>query len=337
MTQQELHIIPQESDPSWRCALELVRTTLDIPTVLPALVKNSWSGLYETKDFMHGIGFPGSCPRSLIRAAQMTAQGEQETPADVERAVSVLGVQFSSVIVAVNFVCRAALMQRPPQALWTPLFREMMTAIEVGYHFGCIAPDIGAAGGALMGFSHNAGLAVLLAHDVQRFADWRSEESDENSRQKALQFYGCEPYQVGAMTLQQLGFGPQIALAAALASGKLRHELIEVIPEVSLWRASSYWIDALRRGADFPTDAEARATFDHLPPAGVDGRTTESNAEFYGQFEQLTLNNSTWMWHLPKGSYEETEALLAKPRQSTVKGKVWKTSKREIIFEGRNS
>ncbi len=337
MSHQELQIDTQDKDPTWACALELVRATLDIPSVLPPLVKNSWSGLYETKDFMHGIGFPGSSPRSLMRAAEIASDTGQETPADVERAVSILGVQFSSVVVAINFVCRAALLQRPPEALWAPLFRDTMTSIEVGYRFGCLAADIGAAGGALMGFSRNVGRNVLLAHDARRFSDWCSSEPGNESRQKALQLYGCEPYQVGALTIQQLGFGPEIALAAALASGNLQHELIEVVPTVSRWKAAFHWIDALQRGAPFPTDAESRIAFDDLLPAGADGEPVDSGAPFHEQFAQLARNSSSWMWHLPKASYEETVALLSSPPQTTVKGKVWKTNKREIIFEGRNS
>jgi hypothetical protein len=337
MSHEELRINTQENDPTWECALELVRNTLDIPSVLPPLVKNSWAGIYETKDFMHGMGFPGSSPRALMRAAEVASDTAQETPADVARAVSILGVQYSSVVVAINFVCRAALLQRPPEALWAPLFRDMMTAIEVGYHFGCRAADIGAAGGALMGFSRTAGRSVLLAHDVKRFSHWCSSESGDVSRRKALELFGCEPYQVGALTIQQLGFGPEMALAVALASGHLHHELIEVVPTVSRWKAAFHWIDALQRGAPFPDDSESRIAFHHLLQAAGPGEPTDSRTDLHTQLAQLARNSSSWLWHLPKGSYEETAAHLASPPQATIKGKVWKTNKREIIFEGRDS
>lgn len=337
MSQQQPRIDSQDNDPTWACALELVRTTLDIPSVLPSLVKNSWSGLYGAKDFIHGMGFPGSNPRSLMRAAEMPSSTGQETPAEVERAVSALGVQFSSVIVAINFVCRAALLQRPSEALWAPLFRDTMTSVEVGYRFGCLATDIGPAGGALMGFSRSAGQNVLLAHDAQRFSDWCASESGSESRQRALELFGCEPYQIGALTIQQLGFGPEIALAAAIAGGNLHYELIEVVPMVSRWKAAFNWIDALQRGSQFPADAESRLSFAHLLPEGLPEAPTDSGAQFHTQFAELTKNSSSWLWHLPKASYEETVEHLSRPPQATIKGKVWKTNKREITFEGRNS
>jgi hypothetical protein len=200
-----------------------------------------------------------------------------------------------------------------------------------------VAADVGVAGGALMGFSQNAGRTILLAHDTTRFADWCSNTSDENSRKRALELFGCEPYQVGALALQQLGFGPEIALAAALAGGHLHHELIEDAPVVSTWKAAFNWIEALCRGASCPADAESRTAFNHLLPPEVSGEVTNSIALFHTELAQLVRERSCWMWHLPKGSYEETAAHLASPPQATVKGKVWKTNKREIIFEGRNS
>ncbi len=340
MSQQDPHLRTTHYDSTWASALDLVKSTLDIPTVLPPLVKNSWSGLYESKDFMHAIGFPGSNPRSLMRAAHIVALNKEDTPADVERAVAILGVRFSSVIVAINFVSQAALAQRPAEGLWMPLFRDTMTAIEIGYRFGALSSDIGVEGGALMGFSSYAGQMVLLAHDSQRFSEWRSNGCDTNSHLRALELFGCEPYQVGALTLQQLGFGPEIALAAALASGNLHHELVEVVPVVQRWKAAFNWIDAIRRGAPFPADVESCAAFEHLLQPAANGDIPQAQGDTHVPtshvptwLTEIALNSSDWMWHLPKDSYEATIRLLSSPRQTTVKGKVWKTSKRQFVFE----
>jgi hypothetical protein len=208
-----------------------------------------------------------------------------------------------------------------------------MTAIEVGYRFGGFAPAIGPEGGALIGFSHNAGLTLLLAYDQKRFADWRSGDVAINSRQRALELFGCEPYQVGALTLQQLGFGPEIALAAALANGALHHELIEISGTVRAWKAAFTWIEALQRGAPFPNDVEARSAFSRLLPSGPNEELSEPLQRFHSQLADIRHKCSAWMWHLPKASYEATGEHLHAFTTKAIKGKVWKTEKRQIIFE----
>jgi|GEM_PF-1446634 len=322
-------------EPSWSYALEIVKSTLDIPTALPPLIKNCWSGLYKTPDFMHAIGFPGWAPRSLMQAANLLIEDGNGSVEDVERAVEALGVRLAGVVVAVNFVCRAALMKRPTTELWAPLFRETMTAIEVGYHFGSIAPEIGVEGGILLGFSNNAGLTVLLANDPLIFGEWLAGRHAHDAHQRAIKTFGCEPYQVGALALQQLGFGPEIALAAALANGSLHHELIEVSPMVSTWKAGVNWVQALTRGIPFPTDTESRLAFKHLLPPQLDGSLAQELQGFHAQLAEIRGNSSAWTWHLPRATYEETESYLAAPRKTTVKGKIWKTEKRRITIEPR--
>jgi hypothetical protein len=332
-TSLEYDFLISKSDGTWDEALNVVRSSLEIPSVLPTLVKNCWGDLYGPHDFIRAAGFPGWNAQCLLRAAQNTPSGEKPSSLDVEQAVSKLGVKPASVVLVVNFVCQAVLRTNPPQKQWTPLFREMMSLVEVGYHFGTVAHEVGTGGGMLMGFVKKAGLALLLAQYPRQFADWYKKTDGVDSRLPSIEAFGCQPYQVGALALQQLGFGPEVAVAAALATGDLEYAVVEVKPTVVTWKAAFQWINALHLGQGRPTDPEACAIFSRLPLMQQDDAVPPEIEALYAHVARVRGGKSEWVWHLPFPSYEATLDDLNPARAQKKQRYVVDKGARTIIME----
>jgi len=306
-------------DESWETALNTVQECLQVPAQLSGLVRNSWTGIWETREFMRALGFLKINPKCLLRAAEMNAEGPDCDAAQVERAVTMLGVRTSAVVVAINFVCQTVLKSNPPERLWNGIFHEMMNLVEIGYRFGCRADGIGTEGGMLMGFVKTAGLAILMARYPREFADWYAKSRGVDSRQVVRLSFGCESYQVGAMAVQQLGFGPDIAIATALAVGNLKHGMIDIPKHVITWKAACDWIDALRSGQSYPRDPASRSCFDTLLPPPRGKQCPPALELLYSQVAQIRRHQSAWVWHLPLGNYEETAKAMSPQRGKTTR------------------
>jgi hypothetical protein len=338
-------MVHNRNDESWERALQVSREALKIPSVLPTLVKNSWSGNYTVNDFMHGIGFPGWSPRSLLWAAKLGALEGGGSVADIKRAVARLGVSSAATVVAVNFVCCAALIGKPSQKLWLPVFRDLMTGVEIGHCFGSTADGVGPDGGMVIGLAQNVGLVVLLAHNLEIFTTWHNKTNGVCTPKLCRELFGCEPYQVGALTLQQLGFGPEMALAAAISNSLFGKELqvIDASHATTKWKAAFKWVEALLGGASFPVDTDARSMFNEQLGVQEDGELNEQLLQFYTRVAEIRRDRSAWIWHLPKGSYEETIIHLegvpaASPAATTVqkaprKPAGYQTYKRQVSMQ----
>ena len=330
MTRQadEDHIFPTE-DESWETALGAVQSCLAVPNILNGLVRNSWAGLWETREFMRALGFVGLNARCLMRAAEMPPDGADKHAADVERAVALLGVRTSAVVVAINYVCQTVLKSNPPDRLWVGIFREMMTLVEIGYRFGCRAEGIGPEGGMLMGFVRTAGLAILLAEYPKEFSEWFAKSRGVDTPHFVKETFGCETYQVGAVALQQLGFGTDIAIAAALAVGNLQHDMIEVPRHVINWKAAYLWIECLRNGQSYPKDILSRNCFDGLTPPKLGSPASPALGLLYSQVANIRRKQSDWNWHLPNNTYDETTKSVAGRRAKHLQ---YSTSRRTMVF-----
>jgi hypothetical protein len=321
---------PLQNDQTWQTALEVVQSSVEIPSAVPTLIRNSWNGLFNTSDFMHAAGFSGWNPRCLLRAADQPSDGDDVTAEDVARAVDVLGVRTAAVVAGINFSCHQILRAEPPLALWEPLLKEMMTEIQVGHLFGTHAGDLGVEVGMVLGFVRCAGLATLLANRPREFAEWYSATQGFDSAHMAIEAFGCESYQVGSLLLQQLGFGPEVALAAAIAVGKLSVDLIEVTPTVQKWRAGYAWVKTLSQGLSVPTDRAAREFFPSLMPPPDSTLPLPAHLEaLYATIGQLRRGGSSWVWHLPAGSYRGASKVTELTRQR--KPEPYKTASGLII------
>lgn len=310
-----------DRDTTWEHALEAVRSTLRVPSALSTLIRGAWGGILGPKEFMRLLGFPGCNSNALLRAASITPKKEIADAGEVESAVELLGVRASAVMLSINFVCQSVLESAPPERIWTPVLKDMMSEVEIGYHFGLSADSLGCEHGMLIGFSQWAGIAVLLGRNPREFSNWQdSPEGAAINRNESLRIFGCESYQAGSLVLQQLGFGADIATAAAITVGELEAGLVELSPEVATWAAARRWVSALQNGDKYPSDAAAQKAFPELvlpvmcelgrdePPAHL--------AMLYENISKVRSERSKWTWHLPKETYEESAREMAKCRSS---------------------
>jgi hypothetical protein len=306
-----------ERDTTWDRALEAVRSVLQVPTALSTLIRGSWGGHISSKDFLRLMGFPGANSACLLRAALSTRELTSSSSSDVEVAIEELGVRASAVIVSVNYVCQSILESAPPEKVWVPVLKEMMNEVEVGYHFGMNAESVGCEQGMLVGFSYWAGIAALLARHPREFSEWHAAKKTKGDRLPSLSLFGCEAFQTGALALQQLGFGADIATAAAIATGDLQADLVQLKPDVATWRAARQWVSALSKGEMYPEDKAAQEMFPALipPPLYELGREDALPAHLamlHDHVKQVRDSHSTWTWHLPKDTYEESAREVAK-------------------------
>jgi hypothetical protein len=246
----------------------------------------------------------------------MQANAEKVTIKEITQAIDRLGVRMAATVAAINFTCYQLLLLKPPQALWTPLFKEMMTEIEVGFQFGAQADGLGGEGGMLMGFARCAGLAVLLAKYPREYAEWHASTQGVDTRRSALVTFGCEPYQVGSALLQQLGFGPEAAIGSALGTGDLRYDVAQQNDRLIRWRAAHHWIRTLLRGSCAPNDPQARSAFPKLIPPSESQPLPAQLESLYSLIALIRRNGSQWLWHLPASSYDDSANLVVERKMA---------------------
>jgi hypothetical protein len=167
------------------------------------------------------------------------------------------------------------------------------------------AESLGCEHGMLVGFSQWAGSAVLLGRNARAYSELLdSFAGPQSPRSEALRVFGCETYQAGSLVLQQLGFGADVATAAAVSVGDLQ--------------AARRWVTALKSGVKYPSDLAAQQAFPELvlPPLCELGRdeVPAHLAMLYENIGKVRSENSKWTWHLPKDSYEESAREVAKYR-----------------------
>jgi hypothetical protein len=248
---------------------------------------------------------------------------EKIRAAEIEAAVEALGVRASAIIIAINTICEATLDSGPAARVWTPIFKEMMSEIEIGYHFGSSAGSVGFEKGMLIGFSRLAGLAVLLASHPVAFTDWYLRTGGSSSSEDAIATFGCEPYQVSSLLMQRLGLGPEIALGAAVTLGDLHPSVVEAKPIIQTWQAAFCWVQALKAGERRPMNKAALTFFPELADY-VDSSVLPLHLEMlFEEVEKLRTGHSLWTWHLPLDSYEETAKAIVYKVRSKPYGTTW--------------
>jgi hypothetical protein len=308
---------------TWDEAHRAVHHSLPIPSNLPSLVRASWSGAIKPPEFVHAFSVPGYTPHCLLRAAQIVRQGEKLTAAEIQSAVEILGVRASAVILAINTICEATLDSGPAARIWTPLFKEMMSEIEIGYHFGSSAEHVGFEKGMLVGFSRLAGLVVLLASNQPAFTDWYQRTGGQSSAEEAVATFGCEPYQVSSLLMQRLGLGPEIAIGTAVTLGALHPSVVEAKPTIQIFNAAFHWIHALKAGRKRPCNPEALQLFPELSQLSESEVLPVHLEMLFEEVDKLRNGHSIWTWHLPLDSYEETARAIVYKVKSKPYGATW--------------
>lgn len=319
-------VVHDETEDSWAVAFEAVRASAKIPHSLPHILRTCWHDEVNPTQFLHLLAGPGLPTRCLLRAANVPHGTGEPAATELRNAVDILGVKAAAVMLAINTICERTLNSGPANRVWSPLFKDMMSEIEVGYHLGTSVEMVGHEQGMLVGFSRLAGLAVLLTRFPDDFTRWYTETKGANEPERALQAFGCEPYQVSSILMQHLGLGAEIALATASVLGGIDTEIIEVKPTMRHWAATYHWIHALKNGQDAPACHEARSAFSELYAADGTVRAPEHLRLLREQVGEINKSQSQWTWHLPLPSYEETAKAIVYRVNSNACGTTWTKS-----------
>ncbi|MGI6523711.1 MAG: hypothetical protein ACOX2O_00220 [Bdellovibrionota bacterium] len=300
-----------QKDPTWDVAREIVAERMVMPNSLLYLIRSAWNGNIDITEFIRLVAFSGLNASCLLTAAELRTSGETPPLPLLEKAIDLLGIRFSGLVLAINATVRAILITKPPTG-WRKLLEDMMTDIHIGYCFGNRSNELGTEGGALVGFSKMAGLGILMAHDPKSYRDYVAlqRQSIKISSEGMLELFGCEPYQVSAMLLQSLGFGVHAAVGAACGLSKLNTDQIELNYTATKWRAAFQWIDALREGKDYPAELTARHAFPALKPPQDNTKKNIALETLYVDVVRVRQKGSHWMWHLPRPDYNATRDIF---------------------------
>ncbi|MCB0337630.1 MAG: hypothetical protein KDD62_15045, partial [Bdellovibrionales bacterium] len=247
----------------------------------------------------------------LLVAAGIPTYGDKPELKNVEAAIEKLGVRESTLILAVNFAVRLMLKTKPI-VCWDDLLKRLMDNIEIGAIMGEQVEAIGRETGMLAGFMSYAGLLPFLAHDLVALKKYQELEKKHGTIGKKilLELFQCEPYQVGALVIQRLGFGVSAACGAMLALGGLKAEHLSFPEEIIRWKAIVAWVEALRAGRNYPKEVELRTMFQALTPEKPGGPKNPVLSNVYIQVAKVKRNGSEWMWHLPRPDYDRTKEVM---------------------------
>lgn len=297
-------------DPTWAKALTIVQNQFQLSASTWSLIRSSWNGSLSQREYVHMLGFSRMNLLCLIDAAGLLKEKQTLDASLLDQSLRTLGMRLSAVVLGVNYCCQTVLLKKPPP-LWRKIFQEMMTRIEIGYHFGSKVGSLGVEGGSLIGFAHMAGQAILLAENQTAFKKWFHTQP-EGSAPFPVNVFGCEPYQAGAFVLQQLGYGHEVAIGAALGSGRVDMKRVEADERIRAWYAAYLWIEALRQGRNFPAATEVRQAFHEIAPGRDSTAPTNLNLEvLYTAVAKIRSAGSIWTWHLPRPGYSDTTDWMA--------------------------
>jgi len=263
------------------------------------------------KDFTTSFNMSRIDQSCLIRAAQLVDPEARE----LEPAIETLGFRSASAVAAIHFISLGLITKTSSERIWMPITRHMMNSIEIGYHFGVNAPTLGADSGLLIGFAQALGACILLSVGVKELSEVRTLLRDGATTSEFLARFECEPCQVASLTLQKLGFGLDLSSAAVMAVGNLNYADSSNDPVVKDWRAASDWIYSLTHGRRSPSRNESAQRFAELKPSeGASSSAPLHLQSLYAQVDAIREMHSTWTWHLPANSYQETAELLNKSK-----------------------
>lgn len=263
------------------------------------------------KDFTSSFNMSRIDQSCIIRAAQLVDPEVR----DLEPAIETLGYRSASAVAAIHFISLGLITKTSSERIWMPITRHMMNSIEIGYHFGVSATALGADSGLLIGFAQALGASILLSVGVKELQEVRTLLRDGATTNEFLTRFECEPCQVASLTLQRLGFGLDLSSAAVMAVGNLNYADTSNDPVTKDWRAASDWIYSLTHGRRAPSRSESARRFPELiAPEGPPSNVPLHLQSMYAQVDAIREMHSTWTWHLPANSYQETAELLNKSR-----------------------
>ena len=300
------------NDDSWDNARQLVHKHLSTASLTWRLIRNAWLGSIDEREFVKLFTFTRLSPSCLFRAANMSVD-EANSQEQLIQAVQTLGVPLASVVVGINLATSTALKQTPGP-LWKKTYLELMTLVEIGYRFGNKIRELGPAVGALAGFGVGCGMLVALNEDAKHLRDWLA---NPQSRPSSMEELGTEICQISGFMLQHLGFGHEPAFGAAFGSGSHSKAPLEFSEQAIVWIAACRWIESLKNSRNYPRDPNLRSMFTTITPPAIGSGLRNANLEaLYAELAPIVKDGSSWTWHLPKNSYEETDEYIIRMSRS---------------------
>lgn len=296
------------TDRTWEEARAFATSTLNLNPPVLRLIRGGWEGGFSPEEFLKIAGASRINLACLLQAAKVRGDGRKPGYEQALKALSTLGMNFGTLVVAVNLVTRLFLKSKPA-SYWKHLLQEMMSSIEVGYQIGTKIPEFGPASGALMGFAEYLGQMMAGIKNGAHLKQWKdlSVKHGKVGRKIEIDLFGCEMYQIGAFGIQHLGFGVNCAVGTALGMGKMSPEHLNLGREILCWQAALSWVSALRRGRDMPPDLEVREFFKEIAPPRDRSEKNLVLGVLYTEIAKVRGGGSDWTWHLPLPSYESTQ------------------------------
>lgn len=306
LSQISLSEISASKDPTWEQAKLTVSKYLVLPGALTSLIRKGWAERVSLEDFSKQVSMSGLSPECLIAAAEVPIDPDHSARETLEIAVQTLGVRFSSIVLATQ-ASIVSMLRAKPRTGWKTHCEKTIADIEVGYKLGIKVGDLGVESGMLLGLAYRLGLGIMLSIDADRFQKYRSLEgvTGKVDPKVAIKFYGCEHYQLSALAIQSLGFGPHSAFGVALGLGDLRPQHITIPNETKQWKAGMQWLIALAQGRNYPAEPELRNMFDQIRPPKENQPKNLLLEELYTEVARIRSKGSSWLWHIPAKNYEE--------------------------------
>jgi hypothetical protein len=217
----------------------------------------------------------------------------------MEAAISTLSFKGAAAVAAINFTSSSIARQCASPRLQRFILQQLIDHVEVGYHFGVLAEDIGPETGILLGFGQAIGAALLLTNSTATLTEAKVIFEGTTTPAASLKQFGCEPYQVASLALQRLGFGPTTASAAAMPLGNFSREVAADDPRVKAWWAASEWINALGHGQRIPRRRSSALQYPDLVFDSQTQSTIPLHLEaLYTSVDAVLTHHSSWTWHL---------------------------------------
>lgn len=180
---------------------------------------------------------------------------------------------------------------------WETLSKELVLNMELGYIVGSTIETVGPALGALLGGIRYAALATFLIRSPDIYTRYRNrfKKKFDSAHERAQ--WGCDHAQISAYLIKELGFTKDIievsrVLRKVLAPGDILNH------EMTVWRATLHWIDAIKDGKCPPDEPEFVKALEASPG---------DISDLKQKTERLFKEGSTFSWMLRTPAEKEDE------------------------------
>ena len=195
---------------SWKRSREVVANFQPVPWFIWRLVSFVFSRSNEEGCLPEGLVL--GLRRLLFAAASDQFLGEGAKVNNVKQALEVLPPDLIAAVSVIHATCRR-LNTFQFDRIWRPIIDDAVLRAQIGFLVGQGHDSFGPGRGMLAGFAGRCGLAILIAsgnlEQARNYLEMLAAGADINK--VGLKLYGCDPLQVGAMSLSVSGCGRDAA------------------------------------------------------------------------------------------------------------------------------